>query len=76
MQKGHNIAFISQITANTLQFSHTITDINILDINIWDMDSVAKNQRCLLALQKKFVKIIHLVISMVVHTPFLFPWTY
>ena len=60
MQKGHNIAFISQITANTLQFSYTISDITILDKNIWDRDSVAKNQHCLLAMRNKFVKIIHL----------------
>ena len=33
-QKGHNVAFISRLTANTLQFSYTISDINILDINI------------------------------------------
>ena len=44
----HNVAFISRLTANMLQFSYTISDINILDINIQDRDSVAKNQRCFL----------------------------
>ena len=34
VQKGHNVAFISWTTANTLQYSYTISDINILDINI------------------------------------------
>ena len=34
VQKGHNVAFISRLNANTLQCSHTISDINILDINI------------------------------------------
>ena len=30
----HNVAFISRLTANTLQCSYTISDIDILDINI------------------------------------------
>ena len=28
VQKGHNVAFISQLTASTRQFSYTISDIN------------------------------------------------